>query len=236
MSGDYYQLPTGKVVALYDKTPFPPLTQALHEPNGLLAIGGTLTAARLLEAYQQGIFPWFNEGDPVLWWSPDPRMVLFPKELKISHSLAKRLKKTDYEVRINTAFKAVISECANTARRQEDGSYTYGTWITEDIIQAYTELHRLGYAHSAETWIDGKLVGGLYGVTIGKMFYGESMFHHVTDGSKLAFVHLVKRLQADGFGMIDCQMKTSHLASLGAREISRDDFSRRLQTLTRTSA
>lgn len=127
MSGDYYQLPTGKVAALYDKTPFPPITQALHEPNGLLAIGGTLSAARLLEAYQQGIFPWFNEDDPVLWWSPNPRMVLFPNELKISHSLAKRLKKTDYEIRINTAFKEVIRECANTARRQEDGSYTSGT-------------------------------------------------------------------------------------------------------------
>jgi leucyl/phenylalanyl-tRNA--protein transferase len=236
MQGDYYQLPTGKVAALYDKTPFPPLAQALREPNGLLAIGGTLTAARLIEAYQQGIFPWFNEDDPVLWWSPDPRMVLFPNELKISHSLAKRLKKLNYEVRINTAFKAVIRECANTARRQEDGSYAFGTWITEDIIKAYTELHRLGYAHSAETWVDDKLVGGLYGVAIGKMFYGESMFHHVTDGSKLAFVHLVKRLQADGFGMIDCQMKTSHLASLGAREISREDFSRQLQTLTRISS
>jgi len=236
MSGDYYQLPTGKVAALYDKTPFPPLTQALHEPNGLLAIGGNLNATRLLEAYHQGIFPWFNEGDPVLWWSPDPRMVLFPNELKISHSLAKRLKKSDYEVRLNTAFKAVIRECANTARRQEDGSYASGTWITEDIMQAYNELHRLGYAHSAETWIDGKLVGGLYGVAIGKMFYGESMFHHVTDGSKLAFVHLVKRLQADGFGMIDCQMKTSHLASLGAREISRDDFSRQLQILAKVSS
>lgn len=232
MQGDYYQLPTGKVAALYDKTPFPPLTQALKEPNGLLAIGGSLTASRLLEAYQQGIFPWFNEDDPVLWWSPDPRMVLFPNELKISHSLVKRLKKTDYEVRIDTAFKAVIRECANTERRQEDGSYALGTWITEDIIQAYTELHSLGYAHSAETWINGELVGGLYGVMIGKMFYGESMFHHVTDGSKLAFVHLVKRLQADGIGMIDCQMKTSHLASLGAREISRDEFSRQLQILT----
>ncbi len=233
MQGDYFQLPTGKVAALYDQTPFPPLTQALQEPNGLLAIGGTLSASFLLEAYQQGIFPWFNEGDPVLWWSPDPRMVLFPSDLKISRSLAKRLKKSDYEIRFNTVFEDVMRACASTPRRQEDGSYADGTWINEDIIQAYSELHRLGNAHSAETWMDGKLVGGLYGVAIGKMFYGESMFHHVTDGSKLAFVHLVKQLQTDGFGMIDCQMKTSHLASLGAREISRHDFLRQLQLLTR---
>lgn len=233
MQGDYYQLPTGKVAKLYDKTPFPPLHQALTEPNGLIAIGGTLSASRLLQAYQAGIFPWFNEGDPVLWWSPNPRMVLFPNELKVSHSLAKRVKKTDYSFRINTAFREVITACASTPRRQEDGSYASGTWITEDIIEAYVELHLLGYAHSAETWIDEKLVGGLYGVAIGKMFYGESMFHHVSDGSKIAFVNLVKQLQLDNFGMIDCQMKTAHLASLGAREISRDAFYLQLQVLTR---
>jgi leucyl/phenylalanyl-tRNA---protein transferase len=233
MQGDYYQLPTGKVAALYDDTPFPPLNQALIEPNGLLAIGGNLSAPRLLNAYQQGIFPWFNQGDPILWWSPDPRMVLFPSELKISHSLEKRLKKTDYEIRFNTAFNEVIRACAETVRRHDDDTYSNATWITDEIVHAYSELHQLGYAHSIETWINDKLVGGLYGVAIGKMFYGESMFHRVTDGSKLAFVHLVKQLQAQGVGMIDCQMKTSHLASLGAREISRADFSERLQRLTK---
>ncbi|MCB5183900.1 leucyl/phenylalanyl-tRNA--protein transferase [Methylobacillus gramineus] len=226
MSHRYYRLPGGLVRALDANTPFPALSEALQEPNGLIAVDGDLSAKRLLEAYQLGIFPWFSAGEPILWWSPDPRMVLFPQELKISKSLSKRLKKPDYEVRFNTVFSEVIQACANTGRDGQDG-----TWITQQIMDGYSQLHALGYAHSAETWIDGKLVGGLYGVRIGNMFYGESMFHHVTDASKLAFVHMVKHLQQGGCGMIDCQMKTAHLISLGAREISRAEFSQRLDEL-----
>lgn len=226
MQGDYYQLPTGKVAALDDETPFPPIEHALADPNGLLAIGGNLSSERLLTAYRSGIFPWFSEGEPVLWWSPDPRMVLFPQDFIVSKSLAKRLKKNDYEVRFNTNFRQVMEACANTNRPTQDG-----TWITQEIIGAYCELHRLGYAHSAETWIDNTLVAGLYGVLINKMFYGESMFHHVTDGSKIAFAHMVQYLKDKDVGMIDCQMNTKHLASLGAQEISRNDFIKKLNSL-----
>jgi len=226
MLENYYQLSTGRVAALSSSTPFPPLADALAEPNGLIAIGGDLSEQRLLSAYRQGIFPWFSAGEPALWWSPGPRMVLFPDELKISRSLGKRIKHKDYEIRFDTAFHEVMLACAESGRPGQDG-----TWITDDIIQGYCRLNELGYAHSAETWIDGQLVGGLYGVAIGKMFYGESMFHRVTDASKLAFVHWVQHLQAQGFGLIDCQMKTSHLTSLGAREISRQEFSQRLSEL-----
>ncbi len=219
MQDNYYQLPTGRVAALARDTPFPSLDNALADPNGLLAIGGDLSPQRLLSAYRQGIFPWFSAGEPVLWWSPDPRMVMFPHELKISRSLSKRLKQCDYEVRFDTAFREVMLACALSARPGQDG-----TWITDGIIEGYCSLHALGYAHSAETWIEGKLVGGLYGVAIGRMFYGESMFHRVTDASKIAFVHWVQHLQLQGFGMIDCQMKTAHLASFGAREIRRGEF------------
>lgn len=212
---------------LADNSPFPALESALQEPNGLLAAGGDLSPQRLLAAYRQGIFPWYSIGQPILWWSPDPRMVLFPDELKISRSLAKRLKNSDYEVRFDTAFRDVMLACAETRRPQQDG-----TWITADIINGYCKLHELGFAHSAETWIDEQLVGGVYGVAIGHMFYGESMFHHVTNASKIAFVHLVQRLQKQGFGMVDCQMKTAHLASLGAREITRAEFLQRLAKLT----
>lgn len=205
---------------------FPPLAKALGEPNGLLAAGGDLSPERLLQAYRQGIFPWYSPGQPILWWSPDPRMVLFPAELKVSRSLAKRLRKDDYEIRFDTAFREVMLQCALTERPGQDG-----TWITADIVEGYCCLHALGHAHSVETWMEGELVGGVYGVAIGRMFYGESMFHHATDASKLAFVHLVRRLQGEGFGMLDCQMKTAHLASLGAREISRDEFSQRLSEL-----
>ena len=231
MSNSYYHLPGGPVLALDADTPFPPLEHALQEPNGLLAIGDALSPQRLLQAYRLGIFPWFSEGEPILWWSPDPRMVLYPQELKISKSLAKRLKKADYEVRMDTAFGQVIQDCSMTMRAKPDGTASNDTWISDEIVQGYTELHRLGYAHSVETWMNGELVGGLYGVAIGKMFYGESMFHHVTDASKIAFVHCVQHLQAQGFGMIDCQMKTSHLASFGAREIPRREFALRLSEL-----
>ncbi len=208
---------------------FPPLESALTEPNGLLAMGGDLSAARLLQAYRQGIFPWFNADEPILWWSPDPRMVLFPAELNVSHSLKKTLRRTPFEVRTDTAFTVVMRACA--APRQGQA----GTWISEPMIAAYTELHRQGFAHSVETWLDGELLGGLYGVAIGQMFYGESMFSRATDASKIAFVALVNRLQADGFGLIDCQMRTAHLASLGAREIPRTEFSQYLQVLTARS-
>lgn len=207
------------------KTPFPPVAMALTEPNGLLAAGVDLSPDRLLEAYSQGIFPWFGPGEPVLWWTPDPRMVLVPEEFKRSRSLAKRLKRGDYEIRVDTAFEAVIRACAEPRPKQQ------GTWIVEPIVRAYVGLHERGHAHSFETWQDGRLVGGLYGVAIGRMFYGESMFTRITDGSKLAFAHLVAQLRRWQFGLIDCQMETSHLASLGARPIPRDEFMARLDKL-----
>jgi len=226
MSYAYYQLANGRVACVDDGCNFPPLTAALQDPNGLIAIGGDLTVPRLLAAYQHGIFPWFSDGEPIMWWSPDPRMVLYPAELKIARSLAKTLKNGRFEVRFNTDFRAVISACSNTQRADQPG-----TWITASIIDAYCALHAAGYALSAETWLDGELVGGCYGVKIGQMFYGESMFHTVSDASKVAFVSLVQKLAVSGVGMIDCQMKTNHLASLGAKEISRDDFIRQLSVL-----
>lgn len=204
---------------------FPPLESALTQPNGLLAAGGDLSSARLLTAYRSGIFPWFSDGDPILWWSPDPRMVLMPAELKVSRSLAKSLRNRDYEVRFDHAFDAVMEGCATVSDTRP------GTWITPPMRAAYNELHRLGHAHSAETWIGGELAGGLYGVAIGRMFYGESMFTRVRDASKIAFVHLVRHLHREGCGMIDCQMHTSHLESFGARPIARSEFSRKLAEL-----
>jgi leucyl/phenylalanyl-tRNA--protein transferase len=178
-----------------------------------------------LDAYRHGIFPWFNEDDPILWWSPDPRMVLFPAEFKISRTLRKTLRNGNYEVRTDTAFEQVMRACAAPRNGQA------GTWILEEMIAAYCELHRMGYAHSVETWMDGELVGGLYGMAIGSMFYGESMFCRRTDASKIALAHLARQLERHGFGMIDCQMNTPHLASLGAREIPRTDFITRLREL-----
>ncbi len=204
---------------------FPPVERALAEPNGLLAAGGDLSAARLTEAYRNGIFPWYSEGQPVLWWSPDPRMVLFPPELKLSRSLRKRLKRHDYEVRADTRFEEVMRECAAPREGQS------GTWITEDMIAAYTALHRAGRAHSVETWIGGELAGGLYGVALGRMFYGESMFTRAPEASKIALATLVRQLERWGYGMIDCQMPTTHLARFGASEIPRAEFMRKLATL-----
>jgi leucyl/phenylalanyl-tRNA--protein transferase len=204
---------------------FPPVTQALRSPNGLLAAGGDLSATRLLEAYRHGIFPWFSEGEPILWWSPDPRMVLFPGEFNLSHSLRKTLRKGSHEVRTDTAFEQVMRACA----APREGAN--GTWIHEEMIDAYCELHRLGYAHSIETWMNGQLAGGLYGIALGRMFYGESMFSRRTDASKIALAHLAAQLKRWDFGMIDCQMNTPHLASLGAREIPRKEFIARLQEL-----
>jgi len=229
MSYAYYQLPNGRVACIDDDCDFPPLNHALKEPNGLIAIGGDLSLPRLLNAYQHGIFPWFSEGEPILWWSPNPRMVLFPDELKISNSLKKTLKNKPFEVRFNTAFRQVISACSHTPRADQPG-----TWITHGIIDAYCALHDAGYAISAECWQNNVLVGGCYGVKIGKMFYGESMFHHVTDASKVAFVHLVQQLKSQGVGLIDCQMKTAHLARFGAKEIPRDAFFEHLTVLTKS--
>jgi len=230
MSHAYYQLPSGRVACIDGNCAFPPLSDALTDPNGLIAIGGDLSLPRLLSAYRQGIFPWFSDGEPILWWSPNPRMVLFPGALKISRSLQKTIKNKDFEVRFNTAFREVISACSHTLRAGQQG-----TWITQDIIDAYCRLHEAGYAISSETWLHGKLVGGCYGVKIGRMFYGESMFHHITDASKMAFVLLVQHLTQLGVEMIDCQMKTAHLASLGAYEITRDEFIAQMSLLTSTS-
>lgn len=205
--------------------PFPPVTQARPEHDGLLAAGGSLSPARLLTAYRSGIFPWYSAGQPVLWWSPDPRMVLFPAEFRIPRSLAKRLRRRDFDIRIDTVFETVMRACAAPRNGQS------GTWITEEMIAAYVELHHLGHAHSVETWIDGTLAGGLYGIALGRAFYGESMFARAPDASKIALAHLVHRLQKQGFGIIDCQMNTAHLARFGAREIPRDEFSRRLAEL-----
>jgi leucyl/phenylalanyl-tRNA--protein transferase len=204
---------------------FPPVHRALREPNGLLAAGGELSVERLLSAYKHGIFPWYSDGQPVLWWSPDPRMVLVPREMVPSRSLRKRLRKHDFEVRVDTSFSTVMAECA----APRDGEA--GTWITAEMMNAYAAFHDAGYAHSVETWIDGRLAGGLYGVAIGRAFFGESMFARATDASKIALAHLAKQLDRWEFGLIDCQMVTSHLASLGARAVPRNDFQRALAEL-----
>jgi len=226
MSHAYYQLPNGRVASIDGDCEFPPLSNALTEPNGLIAIGGDLSVTRLLNAYKRGIFPWFSEGDPVMWWSPDPRMVLFPDELKISLSLKKTLKKHSFEIRFNTSFRAVMTACSHAKRQDQPG-----TWISPEMINAYCALFESGHAICAEAWLDNQLVGGCYGVSIGHMFYGESMFHHATDASKVAFVHLVAYLQKQGIGMIDCQMKTSLLTNFGGREISRTAFMQQLLKL-----
>jgi leucyl/phenylalanyl-tRNA--protein transferase len=198
---------------------FPPLQQALREPNGLLAIGGDLSAARLISAYRHGCFPWYQAGQPLLWWSPDPRTVLFPPDLHVSRSLAKTLRKTPLRVTYDQAFERVILACAGP-RRDADG-----TWITAEMRQAYQQLHTQGWAHSVEVWDGDQLVGGLYGIAMGKLFFGESMFSHVDNASKIGFVTLVRDLAAWGFVMIDCQMQTAHLQSLGASSLSRERFS-----------
>ena len=197
---------------------FPPAHDALQEPNGLLAIGGDLSPARLERAYRSGIFPWFEAGGPILWWSPDPRAVLMPGELKISRSLRKRLRRGDYRVTIDTAFAQVVQACA-APRAKADG-----TWITDDMEAAYVHLHELGYAHSIETWRHDQLVGGLYGVSWGAAFFGESMFSRADDASKVAFCHLHALAIAHDFAFIDCQMPNPHLNSLGVRSIPRATF------------
>jgi leucyl/phenylalanyl-tRNA--protein transferase len=214
---------SGMIPWLRGGAPFPPVSRALKSPNGLLCAGGELTPQRLIEAYRHGIFPWFSEGDPILWWSPDPRMVLFPDELKVSRSLRKTVERGTYETRFDTAFREVMEQCAAPREGQN------GTWIMPEMIAAYTRLHHIGFAHSVESWRDGELVGGLYGLGLGQVFFGESMFTRAPDASKVALVKLVERLEAQDVQVIDCQQATAHLATLGAREIPRKEFSKLLQ-------
>jgi leucyl/phenylalanyl-tRNA--protein transferase len=195
---------------------FPPVE--LAEPDGLLAIGGNLSTERLVLAYRSGIFPWY-EGEHILWWCPDPRFVLYPDELIVSKSMKSLLNKNAFSFTINQAFTEVINNCKRISRKDQDS-----TWITEDVKNAYIELHKKGIAHSAEAWLDGKLAGGLYGVRLGNIFFGESMFSNVSNGSKYAFISYVQQLKKEGVQLIDCQVYTEHLESLGARMISRKNF------------
>jgi len=207
-------------------TPFPPIDTAMADPNGLLAAGGDISAERLIAAYRQGIFPWYGEGQPVLWWSPDPRMVLFVAEFRISRSLRKVIRQDRFEIRVDTAFRQVMEHCSTTTRPGQ-----LGTWITAELVDAYCALHHLGYGHSVEAWRGERLVGGLYGVGMGRMFFGESMFARETDASKVALAYLVAMARRAGIPMIDCQQETAHLASLGARPIPRAEFAKRLAAL-----
>jgi leucyl/phenylalanyl-tRNA---protein transferase len=207
--------------------PFPPVGQALREPNGLLAAGGDLSVERLLDAYVRGIFPWFSDDDPLLWWSPDPRMVLFVDELRVSRSLRRRLRSGAFRLTFDRAFRDVMVGCAEPRPGQE------GTWITHDMFDAYARLAALGYAHSVEVWEGDRLAGGLYGVAVGRMFFGESMFTRRTDASKVALVGLVRQLRHWRFPIVDCQMSTGHLRSLGARAIPRTEFLARVAALVR---
>ena len=204
------------------KAIFPDVELALTEPDGLLAVGGDLSVERLIAAYQQGIFPWYSEGQPILWWSPDPRMVLEPKDIKVSRSLSKTIRKQEFKITFDKHFREVITACSES--RLEKGKIQSETWILDEMIEAYIQLHEQGYAHSVECCQNGKLVGGLYGIAIGKVFFGESMFSRVSDASKIAFVNLAKQLEKWDFNLIDCQVYTSHLESLGASMISRQHF------------
>ncbi len=197
---------------------FPPITQALDEPNGLLAAGGDLSGNRLIEAYRHGIFPWFSPGEPILWWSPDPRCTLKPGQIHISRSLRKAIRHSDFEISFDQSFSEVIAACA--APR----SYTDGTWISTSMQQAYTQLHQQGVAHSVELWQNGKLSGGLYGIAMGRLFFGESMFSRATNASKIAFAFFARQLEKWGYVLIDCQVENNHLTSLGASCIPRTEF------------
>lgn len=204
---------------------FPPLRQALDEPNGLLAAGGDLSSQRLLAAYRRGIFPWYNPGEPILWWSPDPRCILLPGDLHLSRSLRKRLRRNDYHVTLDRAFERVVTACTEPRRGQS------GTWITREMHAAYVNLHHQGVAHSVEVWTGDELVGGLYGLAIGAVFFGESMFSLQRDASKIGFAWCVTQLRHWGYQLVDCQVYSDHLASLGATEISRNAFARWLAPL-----
>jgi leucyl/phenylalanyl-tRNA--protein transferase len=200
------------------KPEFPPVESALTDPDGLLAVGGNLYAERLIVAYQRGIFPWYEEGQPILWWAPDPRSVIIPDQVRITRSLHKNLRKGRFLVTMDNAFEEVITACAGKR------NYTDGTWITRDMKDAYTELHRLELAHSVEVWLDGDLVGGLYGVALGKLFFGESMFSTASNASKIALVHLAGQLHEWDYKLIDCQVQSDHMDSLGAQNIPRKSF------------
>ncbi len=214
------------VFQLTEKLLFPLPEHA--EPDGLLAVGGDLSVERLLLAYRMGIFPWYDEDTPILWWSPDPRLVLQPKDLRVSKRLERTIKQKPFNITLDEAFTDVIRGCAHVKRPRQKG-----TWIMEEMIDAYCSLHREGYAHSVESWQDGKLVGGLYGVALGRAFFGESMFARVSDASKVAFVHLTRLLESRKFSLIDCQVTTSHLESFGAREVPRLEFLKMLQAALR---
>jgi leucyl/phenylalanyl-tRNA--protein transferase len=201
-----------------DPDAFPDVSLALADPDGLLAIGGDLSPARLLAAYTRGIFPWYSKGQPILWWSPNPRAVIYPKELHISRRLRRTLCRGQFTVTLDHAFAQVIAECAKSRSDQR------GTWITQEMRQAYAQLHHLGYAHSVEVWQDDRLVGGMYGVSLGKVFFGESMFSRETDASKVAMVYLCKQLECWGFALLDCQVQSAHLDSMGAMPLARDKF------------
>jgi leucyl/phenylalanyl-tRNA--protein transferase len=216
------------IFRLVDEPIFPPPDYA--DPSGLLAVGGDLTKERLLEAYRLGIFPWYSDDQPILWWSPDPRLVLDLKDFGISRSLRKTLKKGVFQVTFDHAFEQVIQACAVVPRAAQNG-----TWITEEMQEAYINLHGLGYAHSVESWFGGKLAGGLYGVSLGKAFFGESMFHLKTDASKVALATLVEKLKSWDFHFIDSQMTTEHMVRLGAKELPRRIFLKRLQSALRHS-
>jgi leucyl/phenylalanyl-tRNA--protein transferase len=202
---------------------FPPVN--LAEPDGLLAFGGDLSKERLLLAYRSGIFPWY-EGRHILWWCPDPRFVLFPDELKVSKSMQQTIKRNTFTFKVDTAFREVINNCKTITRKDQES-----TWISDDVKDAYTHLHELGYAHSAEAWLNGELVGGLYGIGMGKVFFGESMFSKASNASKYAFISYVRRLQSEGVELVDCQVYTEHLESLGARMIPREEFMHKLEEL-----
>jgi leucyl/phenylalanyl-tRNA--protein transferase len=197
---------------------FPPTATALHEPNGLLAVGGDLSPGRLIHAYQQGIFPWFSDNDPILWWSPNPRAVFFPDKIHVSRSLAKANRKHNWQISINRCFVDVVRACADQRSNNE------GTWITEEMIEAYCKLHKLGHAHSVEVWFDNELAGGLYGISVGRAFCGESMFHYKTDASKIALVRFAQHFNNCGGQLIDCQVGNPHLFSLGAVNLHRERF------------
>ena len=214
------------VYQLTDKLVFPPPEHA--DPDGLLAVGGDLSIKRLLQAYRMGLFPWYAEDTPILWWSPDPRLMLKPKDLCVSKRLARTIKKGPFKITMDEAFADVIRGCAHVKRPRQKG-----TWIMDEMIDAYCCLHQKGYAHSVESWQDGKLVGGLYGVALGRAFFGESMFARVSDASKVAFVHLTRLLALWNFSLIDCQVTTSHLASFGAREVPRAEFLKLLKAALR---
>ena len=206
---------------------FPDPGRALRDPDGLLAVGGDLSPARLLHAYRRGIFPWYHEDQPILWWSPDPRAVLFPADLHVSRSLDRRLRRADFEIRFDTAFPEVMDACAGPRRGQPEG----GTWITPAMRAAYGELFRLGAAHCIEVWSDGELMGGLYGVALGQAFFGESMFSRMTDGSKIALACLARNLHIWGYRLLDCQVHSEHLARMGSVLVTRADFLAMLDVL-----